>query len=339
MKVYGLGSDTGSIGSTRSIESFDRSIGSNKSISSHRSFKTAATSYYKPSSPEELFPMRRIKSDGALINLSNNKRTTAFKPTSITVVNKQQQRQEQPKKRNNKHSKVSFGTVEIREHGVTIGDNPGGFAGVPLTIEWEYQVCSNFSINDYEQNRPQRRTASQMNMPQTIRNEMLRRAGHSRGEIQDATKNVNISRRRRQRTVETMGLTPIHELSESLLRGGANAFFRRGKKKKEREYLQHAMSLNNKKEQVSKQKQHTNNNHQIIKTTGQSKIQQQQYNHNNISKERNNNNRLSGRVNNNTKNRIVNAQQPITTTRTKVVTNSSTTIKNIPKSSSLAMEC
>ena len=37
-----------------------------------------------------------------------------------------------------KNLKASFSTLEIREYDITLGDNPGGSQGPPLTLDWKY---------------------------------------------------------------------------------------------------------------------------------------------------------------------------------------------------------
>jgi len=88
--------------------------------------------------------------------------------------------------------------------------------------------------------RPNRRSGAEMNIPETIRADMLRKAGHTRAEIQQATKAANIARRQRKQSVAAMELGPIGELGGNLLRGGKK-IMTRGKRKQERESLQQAM--------------------------------------------------------------------------------------------------
>jgi hypothetical protein len=96
---------------------------------------------------------------------------------------------------------------------------------------------------DYENDRPPRRSGGQMNIPPNVREEMLRNAGFSRGEIQEATRSVNIARGRRKRTIEVMNLSPFHEFTEKIFRGSRNLTINRGKKKEERTYLKRAWEL------------------------------------------------------------------------------------------------
>jgi len=138
---------------------------------------------------------------------------------------------------------VQFGVCEIREYPVTLGDNPGGNWGPPLTLSWDHDGTICMSLDEFESQHPPRRTGSQMNLPRSVREDMLRNAGFSRGEIRAGSKEVNKSRGQRRRTRELQQLTGLQELTEKLSRGTSNAIFRRGKKKQERTYLQHAMEV------------------------------------------------------------------------------------------------
>jgi hypothetical protein len=56
--------------------------------------------------------------------------------------------------------RVSFNEVEIIELPMTVGDGPS--IGVPLTVDWEPQERSKFSIDFFEQFRPMRRVRNQL---------------------------------------------------------------------------------------------------------------------------------------------------------------------------------
>jgi hypothetical protein len=83
-----------------------------------------------------------------------------------------------------------------------------------------------------------------------MREEMLRNAGHSRGEIVEALRDANISRRQRKRTIETMQLSSLHEFKERIVRGSLNLTLNRGKKAMERKYLEEAWELHCKMENL-----------------------------------------------------------------------------------------
>mmetsp|Transcript_19633 Transcript_19633/g.29126 ORF Transcript_19633/g.29126 Transcript_19633/m.29126 type:complete len:346 (-) Transcript_19633:186-1223(-) len=178
-------------------------------------------------------------------------RNTTFKRSTSQVITNSERRQippsqegfvnQTPRRKLNARGKgVAFSVIEIREHAITIGDNPGSLGGAPITIEWQAQDHMCIAVDEYERMRPHRRTVAEMNIPETIRADLLRKAGHTRGQIQQATKAANIARRHRKQTVASMELGPIHELGESLLRGGKN-IMKRGKKKQERQFLMQAM--------------------------------------------------------------------------------------------------
>lgn len=132
--------------------------------------------------------------------------------------------------------KVSFGTISIREYPICVGDNPGGSWGVPITIDWEHQSEASFDFDMYETTRPERRTQLEIAMPAPVRYEKLRAEGFSRQEIQKAEKQANIIRCRRRRTVEMLHMAPIHEFSETIVKGTVKALSLRKKKKNKDEF-------------------------------------------------------------------------------------------------------
>lgn len=145
---------------------------------------------------------------------------------------------------------VKFGFVEIYEHPITIGNNPGGFSGPPVTIEWVAQSKIKIPVGTYEDDRPPRRSGSQMNIPRSAREEMLRDAGYSRGEILEALRDVNIARQKRRRTIDTMNLSSMHEFRERLVRGSLNLTLNRGRKARERKYLEEAWEVHRQMEKL-----------------------------------------------------------------------------------------
>lgn len=123
---------------------------------------------------------------------------------------------------------------------VNSGNNPGGFSGPPLTIEWVAQNKIEIPVVAYENDRPPRRSGSQMNIPRSAREEMLRNAGYSRGEITEALRDANIARRQRRQTIDTMQLSSLHEFKERVVRGSLNLTLNRSRKARERKYLEEA---------------------------------------------------------------------------------------------------
>jgi len=174
--------------------------------------------------------------------------TGAVTTTTTTDATQEESRdhQDRPNKPNSKGNWVTFGALEIREYPITIGDNPGGNRGPPLTISWEYQSTAVMDVSEYETLKPDRRSGGEIIIPVSVRENMLREAGFSRGEIQAAVKHVNIARNRRRRTEELLNLSRLQEFAEKVKRGTMNSVVRRGRKKREREYIRHALEFDHK---------------------------------------------------------------------------------------------
>lgn len=80
---------------------------------------------------------------------------------------------------------VKFGTVEIRRHPIVLGDNPSTKKGPSFEIGWDFQEESVLNIEEYERNRPARRSVYQLRMPGVFREQLLIRSGSNRSEIRD----------------------------------------------------------------------------------------------------------------------------------------------------------
>lgn len=197
----------------------------------------------------------------------DNDDVSVSSPTNQDALDGQEQEQEQEKVAREEQedeedqglqsSVVSFGAVEIREYPITIGDNPGARRGPPVTIEWEHQSTASMRLDEYEAHRPPRRRGPEIIMTSSVREDMLRSAGFSRGEIQGAVKRANIARNSRKRTEELMQLSSLQEAAEKLKRGALNKVFMRGRKKKERKYIEEAFHVHKLKAQAM---ENNNNN-------------------------------------------------------------------------------
>lgn len=122
--------------------------------------------------------------------------------------------------------KLRFSTLSIREYPRVLGDNVTTM-GPPISLSWQYEDEIVYEIEDYEQAiQDTRRTQSELKMPSSLRDTILREMGYSRGEIQDAVKSSNIARNRRKRTNETLNLQPLQEAFEKVVRIGKSPFRR-----------------------------------------------------------------------------------------------------------------
>ena len=81
---------------------------------------------------------------------------------------------------------VTFDTIEVREHEVTLGDNPSCSHGPPVSMKWQHKSVFRLSLDDYEGARDgTRRKQGELAMPRYVREKMLRESGVSRSEMID----------------------------------------------------------------------------------------------------------------------------------------------------------
>jgi hypothetical protein len=107
---------------------------------------------------------------------------------------------------------TSFSTLEIREYNITIGDNPGGKNGPPISLDWNYSAKNTVKmcIDKYEKTRPPRRARHEMYMSGKIRMwTLLKELGYSLRDIDSASKAADSIRKKRQKSIKYKG---IHDL-------------------------------------------------------------------------------------------------------------------------------
>jgi len=101
---------------------------------------------------------------------------------------------------------ASFSTLEIREYAITLGDNPGGAQGPPISLDWDYNEGQTqvMSLDDYEDTRPPRRDKYQMHMAENLRRwRLLRETGCSLKDLMKATKAAANVRKQRKKSIES----------------------------------------------------------------------------------------------------------------------------------------
>lgn len=118
---------------------------------------------------------------------------------------------------------TSFSTLEIREYHVTIGDNPGGKQGPPLSLDWDY--CEDrtvkIDIDRYEKMRPPRRKKHEMYMPGSIRMwTLMKYMGYSLREIEDASKAADSIRKKRAKSIKYQNIYDLQYRVGKLLKLG-----------------------------------------------------------------------------------------------------------------------
>ena len=99
--------------------------------------------------------------------------------------------------------RVAFNTIEVREHNVTLGDNPSCSNGPPVSMKWEHNNSYQMSIDDYESERGSRREKSELVIPREVRLHLIKKDGVSRREIRDViVENKKIREQSRKNKVQ-----------------------------------------------------------------------------------------------------------------------------------------
>ncbi len=96
--------------------------------------------------------------------------------------------------------RISFGTIKIREHAQTIGDNPSCTYGAPVQLDWEHQDMEEIKVEEYEEYKPQARRKEEFHLNSFQRANLLKLNGHSNNEIKASKKEVSKARGQRERT-------------------------------------------------------------------------------------------------------------------------------------------
>jgi len=96
--------------------------------------------------------------------------------------------------------RISFGTIQIREHAQTIGDNPSCTYGTPVQLDWDHQDLESLKLDDYELYRPRQRSKEEFHLNHFQRSNLLKLNGYSVNEIKDSKKKVAKHRNQRERT-------------------------------------------------------------------------------------------------------------------------------------------
>jgi len=128
---------------------------------------------------------------------------------------------------------VSFSSLEIFEHEVTLGDNPSVTAGPPITLEWRPHGYESHDVEEYEKARvAYRRDKRQMQMSDNVRFwRLMRERGFTAHQIQKAVDEAQRVKKRRMDTVTRLKVSKFDEAMESAERK-MKRLFKVGKKKK-----------------------------------------------------------------------------------------------------------
>jgi hypothetical protein len=113
---------------------------------------------------------------------------------------------------------VAFDTVTVREYGMILGDNPSCSYGPPVQLDWEYFERPVEDLDIYEEARGDRRKLQQLGISYYRRKYLLSKAGHSRRELKDCTRQINITKRQRSTTNFFMITSKVEEAFEAMNR-------------------------------------------------------------------------------------------------------------------------
>ena len=96
---------------------------------------------------------------------------------------------------------VTFRNVLIREYHIRVDEHPGVSKGPAVGITSEFDQFEPVSVDDYEEAHPERLRPRDLKMTMADRLELLKHAGVSPAEIQEAQKRSTIARINRRKTV------------------------------------------------------------------------------------------------------------------------------------------
>lgn len=108
------------------------------------------------------------------------------------------------KKRQRQQKTVTFGTVQVREYLMCLGDNPACDSGPPLSLSWDYIVPrSDKDVVEYERRRgPSRLHGTQLRLPPDARRAILRRLGESEERMDRVAQELRTVQISRESSVE-----------------------------------------------------------------------------------------------------------------------------------------
>ena len=127
---------------------------------------------------------------------------------------------------------VSFSRLEIREYDIAISDHPSCSYGPPIQLGWQYRDRKAVGLEEYEKKREPRRNMNQLVLSYNVRRYLLlKRAGYSKGEIQQAMDEVERVKRERLITDMLLPTSKIDEVVEEIFDSVKGIFLRRRRRR------------------------------------------------------------------------------------------------------------
>ena len=120
--------------------------------------------------------------DAATATAAPTKRRSCLRPETASYYDR-------PKTEKSKR-KIHFGEINVRDYGMTLGDNPSVSYGPPVTLDWDYEEYNAVAVDEYEFHRPPRRCLREMGLNYYQRKHILNLAGHTEEEFKEVKKIV-----------------------------------------------------------------------------------------------------------------------------------------------------
>ena len=114
--------------------------------------------------------------------------------------------------------RVSFLHVEIREYELELSDHPACSLGPAIAIGWGYELTSKESIDDFETNRPAKRSMAEMKLPRKMRETIMENSKFTKKEIQKTLWDKAKLKDRRQSTNANLPFSHLEERWEKARR-------------------------------------------------------------------------------------------------------------------------
>ena len=139
-----------------------------------------------------------------------------------------------------KKRSISFHSIGIREHKITMGDNPSCSYGTPVSLDWDYIDFEELTLDDYEMHkfvagRGRPRTLRQLYLNHYQRKNLLQQEGFTLDQIKDVKKETSKVRKQREMTkflAQAKVLISLEDMVESGRRKVARAITGGGKPSK-----------------------------------------------------------------------------------------------------------
>lgn len=106
-----------------------------------------------------------------------------------------------------KRSTISFGSVSVHTHDITLGDNPAVKTGPPLSLG-KLVKSEEFKLDEYEA-MSKGRSKKAIRIPDHLREEMLRENGHSADSLLQISREINEIKETRR--LSKLELNPMQE--------------------------------------------------------------------------------------------------------------------------------